>query len=74
MKKLKGIQEYKIKHFAFYCDNDCLVYKKAKYDASYWLQELSLDQFKGISKDSENLYDLGINPKDISIFNDIKAA
>ena len=74
MEKLKGIQECKIKHFTFCYDNKCLIYEKAKYNAGYWLQELSLDQFKGILKDGENLYDIGIDLKDISTASDTKAA
>ena len=47
-KKLKGIREYIIKSFAFYDNNNYyLIYQKAKYSASYWLQELKLDILKG---------------------------
>ncbi len=46
-KEFKGTQEYRLKHFAFYYDNSYLVHKEAKYNASYWPQELSLEQFKG---------------------------
>ena len=73
MEELKGTQEYKIKHFAFCYDNSCLIYEEAKYGASYWLQELSLDQFKGISKDGEDLYDMGIGLENINMFSDIEA-
>ena len=45
--KLKGIREYIIKSFAFCYNNYCLTHQEAKYDISYWLQELKLDIFKG---------------------------
>ena len=35
-----------MKYFAFYYDNRCPVYKETKYDASYWPQKSSLEQFK----------------------------
>ena len=35
--ELKGIKGYIVKHFAFYYDNKCPVYKEAKYSTSYWL-------------------------------------
>ena len=73
MEELKGTRECKIRHFAFCYNNSCLIYKEAKYSASYWPQELSLDQFKGILKDREDLYDLGINLDNISICSNIKA-
>ena len=48
--KFKGTQEYKLKYFAFYYDNSYLIYKETKYGASYWPQELSLEQFRGIKE------------------------
>ena len=41
--EFKGTQECKLRYFAFYYNNDCLIYEKAKYSISYWLQELSLE-------------------------------
>ena len=73
MEELKGTRECKIRHFAFYYDNSCLIHKEAKYSTSYWPQELSLDQFKGTLKDRENLYDLGINLDNIGTYSDTKA-
>ena len=32
---LKGIRGYLIKHFAFYYNNACLIYKDAKYGVSF---------------------------------------
>ena len=55
-KEFKGTQEYKIKHFTFCYNNDCLIHKEAKYGVSYWLQELSLEQFRG-TKEKENEQD-----------------
>ena len=34
-KKLMEIKKCAIKHFAFYYNNKCLIYKEAKYGASY---------------------------------------
>ena len=34
-KKLKGTKECAVKHFAFYYNNKCPVYKEAKYGISY---------------------------------------
>ena len=34
--KFKGTQKCKLRHFAFYYNNNCPVHKKAKYSASYW--------------------------------------
>ena len=51
--EFKGTQECKVKYFAFYYNNNCLVYKEAKYNTSYWLQELSLKQFKGIEEEDK---------------------
>ena len=73
IEELKGTQKCKIKYFAFYYDNSCLIYKEAKYGVSYWLQELSLNQFKGILEDGKNFYNLGINPDNIDMCSDIKA-
>ena len=33
----RGTQEYKTKHFTFYYNDSYLIYKEAKYSASYWL-------------------------------------
>ena len=73
MEELKGIWEYKIKYFTFCYNDSCLIYKEAKYNVSYWLQELSLDQFKGTSEDGEDLYNLGINLENIDMFSAIRA-
>ena len=51
--QFKGTQECKLRHFAFYYDDNCLVYKKAKYGANYWPQELSLEQFKGTKEENK---------------------
>ena len=48
--KLKGTREYTIKSFAFYYNNYYLIYQEAKYGASYQLQKLKLDIFKGTKK------------------------
>ena len=36
-KEFKGTWECKLRHFAFYYNNNCLIYEEAKYSASYWL-------------------------------------
>ena len=72
MEELKGTWECKIKHFTFCYNNSYPIYKEAKYGVSYWLQELSLDQFKGILEDGEDLYDLGIDLKSIDMFSNIR--
>ena len=46
-----------MKHFAFYYNDKCPVYEKAKYSASYWPQKLNLKQFKGIKKKEQNHFD-----------------
>ena len=51
--EFKGTWECKLRHFAFYYNNSCLIYKEAKYNVNYWLQELSLEQFKGIKEEDE---------------------
>ena len=33
--KFKGTQEYKLRHFAFYYNNSCPVYKETKYGVNY---------------------------------------
>ena len=48
--KLKSIRECTIKSFAFYYNNYYLTHQEAKYSASYQLQELKLDVFKGTKK------------------------
>ena len=35
-KELKRTRGCVVKHFAFYYDNRCPIYKEAKYSASYW--------------------------------------
>jgi len=40
-KELKGTKKCVVKHFVFYYDDRCPVYKKAKYSANYWLQKPS---------------------------------
>ena len=37
VEELKGIKGYTIKYFAFCYNNRYLIYKEAKYGASYWL-------------------------------------
>ena len=37
--RVKAIREYLIKHFAFYYNSACRVYKDAKYGAKWWPQE-----------------------------------
>ena len=73
IEEFKGTQECKIRHFAFCYNNGYPIHKKAKYNISYWLQELSLDQFKGILEDKKDLYNLGINLNNIDMFSNIKA-
>ena len=73
MEELKGTRECKIRHFAFCYNDSCLIYEEAKYGISYWLQELSLDQFKGILEDGEDLYNLRINLDNIDTYSDIEA-
>ncbi len=54
--EFKGTWEYKLKYFAFYYNNSYPIYKETKYGVSYWLQELSLEQFRG-TKEKENEQD-----------------
>ena len=42
-----------IKHFAFCYNNRCPVYEEVKYGVSYWLQELSPEQFKDTEEEDE---------------------
>jgi hypothetical protein len=35
--RIKGIRECLIKHFAFYYNSTCTVYKDTKYGAGWWL-------------------------------------
>ena len=44
---LRRTKEYLVKHFAFYYNNACQIYKDAKYSVSYWPQELELKGLKG---------------------------
>ena len=53
-KELKGTKGYMLKHFVFCYDNRCPIHKEAKYGASYWPQELSLDQFKGTKEEEQD--------------------
>ena len=73
MGEFKGTRECKTKYFTFYYNNSCLIHKEAKYGVSYWLQELSLDQFKGIFEDGKDFYNIGIDPENINMFSDTKA-
>ena len=50
-KELKGIKRCTVKHFVFYYNNKCSVYKEAKYGISYWPQELSPEQFRDIKEE-----------------------
>ena len=50
VKEFKGTRGYTVKHFAFYYNNRCYIYKEAKYRASYWPQELRHKLFKGIKE------------------------
>ena len=52
-----------LKHFAFYYNDKCPVHKKAKYSASYWLQESKSEQLRGI-KEEDKLWELKQNPTD----------
>ena len=51
--QFKGTQEYKLRHFAFCYNNNCPVHKETKYGASYWPQELSLEQFRGTKEEDK---------------------
>ena len=51
--EFKGTWEYKLRHFVFCYNNSYPVYKETKYGISYWLQELSLKQFKGIEEEDK---------------------
>ena len=51
--EFKGTWKCKLRHFAFYYNDSYPVYKEAKYGVSYWLQELSLDQFRGTKEKDE---------------------
>ena len=54
MKRIKGCA---VKHFAFYYNNRCPVYKEVKYSASYWPQKPTPSQFKSIKeKDAEDRF------------------
>jgi hypothetical protein len=35
--RIKGIRECLIKHFIFYYNSTCIVYKDTKYDTGWWL-------------------------------------
>ena len=39
-----------LKHFAFYYNNGCPVYKETKYSTSYWLQKPELEKLRGIEE------------------------
>ena len=68
--KLKSIKEYTIRSFIFCYNNYYLIHQKAKYSASYWLQELKLDIFKG-TKEADLLQE--IDQDLITIFNKVSA-
>ena len=51
--QFKGTQECKFWYFAFCYNNNYLIYKEAKYGISYWPQELSLEQCKGIEEEDK---------------------
>ena len=51
--EFKGTQECKLRHFAFCYDNSYPIHKEVKYGTSYWPQELSPEQFKGIEEEDE---------------------
>ena len=51
--EFKGTQECKLRHFAFYYDNNYPIHKETKYSTSYQLQELSLEQFRGIKEEDK---------------------
>ena len=42
-----------VKHFAFYYNNACQIYKEAKYNISYWPKESKPDMFKGMEKEDQ---------------------
>ena len=56
--EFKGTQECVVKHFAFYYNNVCQIYKEAKYGISYWLRELKPDMFKGMEKEENQIREL----------------
>jgi hypothetical protein len=44
------MRECIIKYFTFYYNSICIVYKDAKYGASWWLEELILNYVKAIQE------------------------
>ena len=56
IKELKETKGYTVKHFAFYYNNRCPVYKETKYGTSYWPQKPSPDQFKDIKKEEQDYF------------------
>ena len=71
--EFKGTQECKIKYFAFCYNNSCPIHKEVKYGVSYWLQELSLEQFKGIKeKDEQDRLQYGTNIYRNNVIEDLK--
>ena len=48
--RVKVIKECLIKHFAFYYNSACKVYKDAKYGTGQWLQELEPNHAKAIKE------------------------
>src|SRR5271170_3443602 len=62
--ELKGTRGCAVRHFAFCYDDRCQIHEEAKYGASYWPQEPSLEQFKGATED-EDKQDRLIYGKDI---------
>ena len=61
VEEFKGIRGYIVKYFTFCYNNQCYIYKEAKYRVSYQPQELRLDLFKG-TKEADRLYKLDKDP------------
>src|SRR5271170_1934157 len=51
--ELKGTRGCATRHFTFYYNDRYQIHEEAKYGASYWLQEPSLEQFKGVTEDED---------------------
>jgi hypothetical protein len=41
--QIKGIKECTTKHFAFYYNSTCIIYKDTKYGTGWWPEELILN-------------------------------
>ena len=50
-----------LKHFVFYYNDKCPVYKETKYGISYWLQKPESEQLKDI-KEMDRLQELDKDP------------